>query len=436
MMNYNNETYTVNSTGLVKKFIFISIIGTLLSIIGYYNDPRFFHSYLVCYMFFMTLSLGGLFFVLAHHIFGADWSLPLRRFAENLMLLVPLMLILSVPIILNFNSLYEWTDPIVEDSHAEHYDLEDSGHHHKSNLDHHESLKPHDDNFWSHHKTMVLKKSYLNKNFFFIRMAIYFIVWFLLISRLYNLSIKQKTESDKMRLKTTSAAGIAIFALTISFFGFDAIMSLDPSWYSTMFGVYIFAGAYFSSIGFVLLVSLYLRSKSILVDEINEKHYSNLGKIAFAFTVFWSYIGGFQYYIIWYGNLPEEINWFLQRWEGPFKYISLLLIIGHFIIPFSILIFNRLKRNKTVLTVMGGVILFIHWIDMYWLIMPNYFRDKHGHIKYEELNELSVLSWTDFSLMLAMGGLLMAVYWRMFKTQPVVAFNDSAYKQSITKEES
>ena len=170
MMNYNNETYTVNSTGLVKKFIFISIIGTLLSIIGYYNDPRFFHSYLVCYMFFMTLSLGGLFFVLAHHIFGADWSLPLRRFAENLMLLVPLMLVLSVPIILNFNSLYEWTDPLIQDSHEEHHYIEGSEDSYKTNSDHHGELKSHDDNFWSHHQTMVLKKSYLNKSFFFIRM--------------------------------------------------------------------------------------------------------------------------------------------------------------------------------------------------------------------------------------------------------------------------
>ena len=125
----------------------------------------------------------------------------------------------------------------------------------------------HSDNFWDHHQTMVIKKSYLNKNFFFIRMAIYFIVWFLLISRLYNLSINQKTELDKIRLKRTSAAGVGIFAITVSFFGFDAIMSLDPSWYSTMFGVYIFTGAYFSSIGFVLLVSLYLKRNPLMPSE-------------------------------------------------------------------------------------------------------------------------------------------------------------------------
>ena len=240
---------------------------------------------------------------------------------------------------------------------------------------------------------MVDKSGYLDKDFFFARMIFYFVVWFALISRLYQLSLKQSTEADKIKMRRTSAAGIALFAITGSFFAFDAIMSLDPTWYSTMFGVYIFAGAFLSAIAFILLVSLYLRSKGVLVDEINEKHYSNLGKIAFSFTVFWAYIGGFQYYIIWYGNIGEEINWFLQRWDGPWKYVSYALIFGHFVIPFIILIFYRLKRNKAVLTVIG-------------------------------------------TLILAMGGLFMAVYWRLFKTVPIVPVSDEDYSQSISSEES
>ena len=403
-MKINEKTLKIQENGISMfyKMLGTSFLGILLSIIGYYTDPRFLHSYLVTYIFFLTLSLGGLFFVLAHHMFGADWSTSIRRIPENLMLLAPLMLFLSIPIILNFDSLYQWTSQ----------------------------------EYWDYHGNLEAKRAYLNKPFFFIRMAIYFTIWFFLISRLYTLSLKLKTIEDKDRIKRTSAAGIALFALTVSFFGFDAIMSLDPSWFSTMFGVYIFSGCFLSAIAFVTLVSLFLRSKGILVDEINEKHYANLGKVLFAFTVFWAYIGGFQYYIIWYGNLPEETYWFIQRWEGPWKYLSIFLIFGHFVIPFFVLIFNRLKRNRAVLGVMSVFFLIVHWIDIYWMVMPNFFRDNKGYIKSEDLSLLSVVSWTDFAIFLAFFGLMMAIFWRLFKSNPIVPSNDPGYSQSISKEES
>ena len=450
-MKLNQSTYTLdNSDKITRRFLLISYVGILLSYIGYNYDPKFIHSYLVCYLFFTTLSLGGLFFVLAHHIFGADWSVSIRRFGENLMVILPLMLFLSIPIVLNFDHLYEWSSPVPiehkeDDNERHNVELNnlhndhshhglDKGHHEesahdKSNVDNNHHGAEHGHNFWEHHPTMLSKSSYLNKDFFFARMIFYFVVWFGLASKLYSLSLNQKTEADKIKMRRVSAVGIALFALTGSFFAFDAIMSLDPTWYSTMFGVYIFAGAFLSAIAFILLVSLYLRSKGIFVDEINEKHYSNLGKIAFSITVFWAYIGGFQYYIIWYGNIPEEVNWFLQRWEGPWKYISYMLIFGHFVIPFTTLIFYRLKRNKSVLMVIGFLILAVHWLDIYWLIMPNYFR-------VEGIEAHSLLSWTDFSLILAMGGFFMAIYWRLFKTVPIAPVHDETYNQSISKEES
>ena len=456
-MKLNEQKYTLdNSDSLIRRFLLISFVGVLLSYVGYQFDPKFIHSYLVCYLFFTTLTLGGLFFVLAHHIFGADWSVSIRRFGENLMVILPLMLFLSIPIVLNFDHLYEWTDPLTKEVGKDHslkldsndHDLEvdlpneDSHKHiaaHDADHAHHGKLEDshkadhnghhHSSNFWEYHPTMTSKSSYLNKDFFFARMIFYFVVWFLLISRLYRLSLNQESKEDKIKMRRTSALGVALFAITGSFFAFDAIMSLDPTWYSTMFGVYIFAGSFLAAIAFILLVSLYLRSKGIFVDEVNNKHYMNLGKIAFSFTVFWAYIGGFQYYIIWYGNIPEEINWFLQRWEGPWKYISYALIFGHFVIPFIVLIFYRLKRNKAVLTVLGTLILGMHWLDMYWLVMPNYFRVEGKDV-------LSLLSWTDFSLILAMGGLFMAIYWRLFKTVPIAAINDEDYNQSISNEES
>ena len=402
-MQVNDKTLIISQDNrIVQKLTIMSFFGILLSLVGYYVDDRFFHSYLINYLFFMTLSLGGIFFVLAHHMFGADWSVPLRRIAESLMLLIPLMIFLFIPILLKFDSLYEWTSS----------------------------------DFWSHHTILQAKTAYLDNTFFFIRLGIYFLIWIFLILKLYTLSIKQTEPSDKIRMKRFSALGLALFAISVSFFGFDVIMSLDATWFSTMFGVYIFSGCYLSATAFVTLISLYLRSKGILVNEINEKHYANLGKVLFAFTVFWAYIGGFQYYIIWYANLPEEIYWFIQRWEGPWKYLSIILIFGHFVIPFLVLIFNRLKRNRSVLAVMSFLILIMHWLDMYWMVMPTYYRDSHGYIEMDKLNELSVISWTDFSLFIAMGGVLFGIFWKIFKSRPIVALNDPAYEQSVTKEES
>jgi len=452
-MKLNENNYTLDNSGhITRRFLIISFIGILLSYAGYKYDPKFIHSYLVCYLFFTTLALGGLFFVLAHHIFGADWSVSIRRFGENLMVILPLMLFLSIPIVLNFDSIYEWTDPLPEknkqmsyiakhDSYShDHINSEshnqtdnpnyEKGDHNKStSKGHAHKGDDHGHNFWEYHPTMISKSSYLDKDFFFARMIFYFVVWFGLVTKLYRLSLNQNTEEDKIKMRRVSAVGIALFALTGSFFAFDAMMTLDPTWYSTMFGVYIFAGAFLSAVALILLVSLYLRTKGIFIDEINEKHYSNLGKICFSFTVFWAYIGGFQYYIIWYSNIGEEINWFLQRWEGPWKYVSYTLIFGHFVIPFFTLIFFRLKRNKAVLAVIGSLILMMHWLDMYWIVMPNYFR-------VEEAAVTSLLSWTDFSLLLAMGGLFMAIYWRLFKTVPIAPIKDEDYAQSISKEES
>ena len=448
-MKFDEKTYRIyNTKNIIIKFIILATIGLMLSVVGYITDPRFIHSYLVSYVFFTTLSLGGLFFVLAHHMFGADWSVVLRRIPETLMLLVPLMLVFYIPIGMNFNNLYQWTDPIPD------YYYEDGQLHWKDNdvkksslesnyydVDNTEKSYQYDNNeikqnFWKYHPTMVAKSAYLNKDFFYLRLGLYFFIWTALIFSLYRVSLSHESNIDKQKLKKISALGLALFALTISFFGFDLIMSLDAAWFSTMFGVYIFSGSYLTAVSFVTLMCLFLRSKGILVDEINDKHYANLGKVLFTFTVFWAYIGGFQYYIYWYANLPEEIFWFIQRWQGPWKYLSLFLIIGHFIIPFTVLIFNKLKRNKSVLLVLSTLFIILHYIDMYWMVMPNFFRDSHGYIKTEKIYDLSILSWTDLSIFIAMGGILMAVFWFLFQRYPIVSNKDSAFNQSITKEES
>ena len=184
-------------------------------------------------------------------------------------------------------------------------------------------------------------------------------------------------------LDVISAPGMLLFALTLTFAAFDWLMSLDPHWYSTIFGVYIFAGSFLSILAFITLVVAFMRHSGILREEITIEHFHDLGKLIFAFTVFWSYIAFSQYFLIWYANIPEETIWYLHRWEGNWKYVSLALVFGHFVIPFLILLSREPKRNVTAMTIMSCWILVIHWIDLYWIIWPNF--QHHFHVTFFEI---------------------------------------------------
>ncbi|NOZ73977.1 MAG: hypothetical protein GXO90_01165, partial [FCB group bacterium] len=267
------------------------------------------------------------------------------------------------------------------------------------------------------------KSGYLNPSFFSIRAVGYFLVWMVIAQLLYRTSLKQDTGENSQvisqRLKTISAPSIILFALTLTFFGFDWVMSIDPLWYSTIFGVYIFSGSYLVILAFLIILNLKLQSQKGFSDLVTVEHYHDLGKLLFAFTVFWGYIGGSQYFFIWYANIPEETVWYLHRWEGGWKLASLFLIAGHFILPFLTLIFRAGKRNLQVLGFMAGWMIFMHYVDLYWLIMPNLHHQG------------PVLSWMDVSSFLGIGGIFLGIFWRTFSTHTPVPAGDPNLKKSI-----
>ncbi|MFQ5631243.1 MAG: hypothetical protein ACE5I1_20925, partial [bacterium] len=288
--------------------------GLALSALGLFIDAKqFYHSYLTAFFFWVTIGLGGLFFTMLHHLTGATWSVVLRRFAESIMVALPVMVILFLPIIPGLHDLYHWTH---EEAVATDHILQQ-------------------------------KAPYLNIPFFLIRVLVYFGVWFLMARTLRGYSLKQDADTqvdfnDKMR--KFSAPGMLLFALTLTYAAFDWLMSLNPHWYSTIFGVYIFTGSLLDVLAFILLSALYLRGKGILQNVITIEHYHDLGKLLFAFKVFWAYISFSQYMLIWYGNIPEETEFFLQRWEGSWKIVSLIIVFCHFALPFLILATRAAKR--------------------------------------------------------------------------------------------
>jgi hypothetical protein len=382
-MKTESQNFVLSGTQpFIKPTLVIAIAGIVATIAGYFIDQaQFFFSYLTAYFFTLTIVLGALFFLMLHHLTGADWSLVLRRILEAVTMTMPLMAVLFIPVLFGLHDLYHWShsDAVANDP-------------------------------------ILLKKSpYLNSVFFIIRAAIYFTVWILLARGLYNQSLAQDAGHDpaqKVKMRKISAPGMVLFALSITFASFDWLMSLDAHWYSTIFGVYIFGGSLLAILTFLVLFGLFLRNRGILADTITVEHYHDLGKFLFAFTIFWGYIGFSQYFLIWYANIPEETIWYLHRWEGSWKIVTMIIVLGHFLLPFILLMPRFVKRNLKLLRLIALWILIMHWIDIFWMVGPN--LHHHG----------AVISWMDITATIGISGLFFWFFLRRYFGQPLVTVND------------
>jgi hypothetical protein len=389
-METQNQAYKISGiTFFQKPALIIGIAGIIASVAGYFIDhSQFFFSYLTAYAFWMTMTLGALFFTLLHHLTGADWSVVLRRILETVMMTLPVMAILFIPILFGLHDLYHWSheDAVAADP-------------------------------------ILLKKSaYLNPVFFTIRVVLYFSIWILLARGLYKTSLAQDEDyrlEQTVKMRKISAPGMVLFALSITFASFDWLMSLDAHWYSTIFGVYIFGGSLLAILSFMVIFGNLLKKKNMLADTITVEHYHDLGKFLFAFIIFWGYIGFSQYFLIWYANIPEETIWYLHRWEGSWKIITMVLVFGHFVIPFMALLPRFVKRNMGSLTFFAVWILIMHWIDIFWLVMPS--LHHHGFH----------FSWMDLTATLGIGGIFFWYFLQKYYKHALVPVNDPRLDVSI-----
>lgn len=322
---------------------------------------RFLFAYLVAWMFCVSISIGALFFVMFHHITKARWSTTVRRISELLVVNFPLLAVAGLPVLFGVYDLYHW-------SHADLY----SG--------------PHAD------AVLIGKAPY----FFFpleaggfplfwvARYVVYFAILSYLGLRLYALSVKNDTEpraENTHAQRKLSAWGIPVTSLITAFVSYDYLMSLEPHWFSTMFGVYFWAGGWLAALCLITCFALWFKNRGMVDEEITREHIQDLGKYMFAFVVFWIYIAFSQFMLYWYGNLPEEIVWFLRRLEGDWRTVSLVLIYVHFILPFLILLPRFVKRSYPLLGVMAVWLLAVHWVDLWWISAPAMIEASHngGH---------------------------------------------------------
>jgi len=313
------------------------------------EDGQFHHSnvgysvLLVGTYFVLGLSVTGIFFTAIQHITGSHWSVTVRRIFESYGLFTPFVGLLLIGVILGMHDLYEWT---------------------------HESVRA-TDHLIQH------KAGYLNSGFFIGRMVLFVAVWSVFAYIFHGKSVAQDSSKDVMITKTLAkfAGGfILFFALSWCFAAFDLLMSLSPHWFSTMFGVYAFAGAFQTSLASYLLVIAILKKNGYLGEAVNENHYHDIAKFLLGMTTFWAYVGFSQFMLIWYANIPEETFFYEMRMTGGWGYTTLALPFLKFIIPFLLLLNRPNKRNLDFLWKLAVYLLFVQFFELFWLVFPANFE--------------------------------------------------------------
>jgi hypothetical protein len=347
---------TFQSRGMTRFLIGLISVGAIslvvVLLIGFIAPEggglrrQFVFSWLFAFLYFFTILIGCLFWILLHHSTDSGWGIVVRRQMENLAALVPWMFLFFIPIYLLRHDLWQWIADIGKPHLAP--ELKD-------------------------------KLAYFNLPiggttipFFWVRALLYFAYFVGAAFYFRNTSVKQDADGDPKRsrqMRGVSFPGLLLFGACTTLMAFDWMASLDYRWASTMWGVYIFAGSAGASMALIILVVFGLKAAGYL-SFVNEEHYHIMGKLLFCFTIFWGYIGFAQYMLIWYGNIPEETEWFLRRNVESWNTLSLVMVVGRFFIPFLYLLFEYTKRNSKFLATISVWVLFMHLIDTYITIMP------------------------------------------------------------------
>ena len=365
------------------------LVGLVLSVTAFFIDrSRSSFNLLIIFMFLMSIGVGSLFLVALEYIAGATWSTPFRRISEFLSFIIMALPFLAIPLLFNMHDIYHWS--------------------------HHEAVEV--------DQVLKSKSTYLNFNFFLIRTIIFFAFWFLFYwlitrnSRLQDLSKDQALTTKNIKI---SAVFMPVFAITLTFVSIDWMMSLEPHWYSTIYGIYYFSGTILAALAALTIIVVLLKENGYIIPGLSNDSYYSLGALLFAFTNFWAYIAFSQYMLIWYANIPEETVWMLQRWHGSWKIVSLGLIVIHFLVPYAALVSQPSKSNPKRLLWVSVWILFAHLFDLYWLIMPTFNRVG------------AVLSWIELAFPTMAVGLVVLLFYYKSRKNNIVPIGDPKLKRGL-----
>jgi len=373
--------------------VFAALLGIIGCIAGYFTNPaRLFQSYTVAFAFTSLIGLGAFFFVMVQFLTGSAWSVTMRRIMENVMITLPVGLILFIPIAIGLDQIYPWMNRAAMASAP---------------------------------AMMGTKGTYLTSNFFILRTVVYFFLWSLWAGSIYYQSTKQDTARSVKQMYIASrwsAPGLFLAVAVGTLASYDWLMSLEPRWYSTIFGLVMLSGGGLSFFSVVTLVCLAFRRAGILKNSITTEHYHDLGKWLLCMTAFYTYVAFAQYFLIWYSNIPEETIWYRHRMVGAWLPVSLAMPFLRFIIPFCILLCRPAKRSLKIIGFIAVWSLVVEYIDLYWIVMPTYYKTgPQPH-------------WLDLATLVTTVSICGLVFWSRFRKHKMVPVGDLRFEQSLNFE--
>ncbi len=379
----------MNLDRLQRRALLVGVVGLALCLGGLVVSPvQFLQSYLQAYLFWIGIALGCLAMLMLHHLVGGPWGLPVRRLLEAGTRTFPSLAGLFVPLLMGLVSLYPWARP--EEVAAE--------------------------------ELLQHKGLYLNVPFFVFRAAIYFALWILVAFFLNRWSREQDRTGDRSlagRLQALSGPGLILYGLTVTFSAIDWVMSLEPRWHSTIYGMIFMAGQGLEGLAFAIVVAHLLARRRPLSDVATPAHFHDLGNLLLTFLMLWAYMAFAQFLIIWAENLTQEIPWYLHRTTGGWQGIAVALIILQFALPFVLLLSRATKRTSGALGAVATVILLMRYVDLFWLVAPA-FHPARLHV-----------SWMDLAAPIGIGGVWISAFlWRL-KQMPLLPLHDPRREEAL-----
>ncbi len=358
------------------------LLALALSAVGAVAAPeQFFRSYLVAYLFWFGIAIGSLAILMIHHVAGGAWGAVIRRVLESSTRTLPALAVLFVPLLFGIGSLYEWAHPAEV----------------------------------AHDALLQKKALYLNVPFFLVRTLVYFVVWFVFVHYLNRWSLEQDTSSTPRivrRLELLSRGGLVALVGTMSFAAVDWMMSLEPHWFSTIYGLVVMGGQLLLAMAFTICILLSLTDRGPLDRVVSSEQFHDLGKLMLAFTMLWAYFSFSQLLIIWSGNLPEETPWYLKRMAGGWQYLGLAIILVQFLLPFLLLLSRSRKRDAVRLARVALLIMAVRFVDLFWMVTPAFHPGTFS------------VHWLDIACLVGVGGLWLWAFVYQLKGRSILAVND------------
>ncbi len=367
----------------------VGVVGAVLLALGFFSSRElFFRAYLVGWTFWLSIALGSLALSMVHHLSGGGWGLPIRRILEAASRTLLPLGVLFVPLLFGLGSLYPWARPdrVAGDHVLEH------------------------------------RAVYMNPLAWGLRALLFFLVWLALAFALSRWSRRQDATGDPgliRKMRRVAAPGLVLYVFTITLASIDWLMTVNPHWYSTMYGIWFLGGQGVGALSFLILISLFLSRRDPMDEVLVQRHFHDYGKLLLAFTMLWAYFSVSQLLIVWSGNIPEEVIWYHDRLNGGWQWVGLAIALLHFGLPFLLLLSRDLKRDAGLLAWVAGLLLVMHWVDLYWNVVPAF-----------SAGELT-LSWLDVVAPVALGGLWVWLFVRELKTRPLLPVRDPYLEEAF-----